>query len=456
MFSAKFALLSVAIASVSACSNSGGNVPDARLVADAAVDAARTPDADDTLDAITPIDAGVADATPTPVTMHVALLGQPTVGRTVNYQTADGTFLGGRLTDIDGETSLIVPPGSTVTSASPLPLVNGDYFYTVEGVQPGDVLQQTTTAQANEATMTVSFGAVDGAVTYEVIIACSGNNAPSTASSSSPTGIAINVGGCGIDGDMLIVASDGQGAIVSTLYVASVAIGSDFVDDGQHGSFVAPRQVVAEVDNVDAAVGLTLVTFSLQDRFGQLMQVENSIDSTSHTKAFVIPDVPDVTWDMTTVMLRFDIAGSSQLIYENIAPTDSYTLDASGNEMSWLSGFAVDSTLQAVTWDETASPDIAPDFVLLSLVVSHGGSDFQWDIVAPYQSGLVILPLPLDGSGEPTVGAGDAVVEIFAKLGKCAGGYDAFRNNTGGPLGLLPTSQLAAGQQCVFTTQAPH
>ena len=432
---------------------------DAMPSADATIDASVADAAN--ADASPSVDAAIAiDATPVgTVSMHVAIGGQPTVGRAVIYQAADGTLLGTETTDDDGKASQQVAAGAMVSEVPSFPVANGDLVLTIEGAKPGDALHVITPPTPTNKSIGVRFALLSGAVDYQVWVSCDGNATPYHSSGTNPApggGISVDVSACGASADLLMIGIDGNGAVVKSLYAPLVSTSMDYIDDGQHGEFVAPRTMALQLDDVPASVMSTDVTFSLISNGGALWQPAHDppLDPNSFSGTVLVPDVAGITW---AIQINYTQGGNTPVLQqtgERIEPADSYELDVGALLYPWPSNFAVDATTQRVNWDEEPGTTEADFSYSLLFVQRADDSTFQWIAVAPYQDGGMALPILPAGFDQPNLVTTDTV-QFITIYGRIPGGYNLIEQHDTTFINGPAVNSLPIGQPGIVAVYYP-
>ena len=377
------------------------------------------------------------DASGSTVTVVVTAFGVPAPGVQVYFQDADSVVVtgGSALTGADGSVSAAMPAGGFVTAISP-PVVTPPYVETIAGVEPGDVLHleiagPPAAGSAISVELTTPADATAGVAGYQFYTTCSA--APvATASTSARVALTGCAGGLA---DVLVMTTDGSGAVVDSLYEAGVAVGTGSV--ALTGSY-APVSPLSDVIT-DFAVappyilaGITLVTPHGRIGLGS-SSVPPPIGSAA-SLAFAWPSIPD--GEALTV---FDVgAGSNVLdaqLVSQYGPSSAQpvTIDFAGDQLrDVLTVPTFDASTRTIAWSLGAvgvTPDVETAYLQVTRGSGSAAAPWGWQILAPGgDEARVVLPVLPSEPVDFNIRTDDAVTVGIVQGAASPGGAAALRS----------------------------
>lgn len=393
---------------------------------------AGSPDAagdDDEIDAST-IDAdpsGTAEIT-TLTRCCNAVPDAPEAGVRVIVTLPDGTIGDSVLTDANGEASVTVLPGSTVTAIYIDPNGTGaNQLVSYTGVEPGDTLtfgEKFNAASTTLGSMTASWPTVAGATGYRVFTPCG------SSSVSAPTTSVMftESDSCHVQPmDLLFVANDAAGPIRWGL-----APNVTFSPGGSTNLITWQAMNSITLSVVDMPSDVTQVEFGASAVLNNRTTFSASISGTP-SGGMLSGTQPWTTGGdavQTQAFFGRETFGIQQVIERIASTSTTATLDGS-NLLPWLSTATASGATREVTWETegTVSGDGMVVFLRWPQSMMFGGSSqHEWILVAAPSAAPFALPnLGPDGAdfdvpaaATPTVNGG--VLDLGAD-----DGYDDYR-----------------------------
>lgn len=354
-------------------------------------------------------DAGVADAAaddgdpgtpdaalPTgPVTVHVAMAGEPVEGATVVFHTAGGLTIDVEETDASGDAIQIVPAGAQVTTSFSL---GEDYLFTVTGVEPGEEIwiEPSRIASGDAGTVSVSAQKTVKLATAYVAETCGDEHV--LPAIRTPTAIPLPAG-C-VDGegrfDLLVRALDDTGATIAYTHALDVA-----ADAG--GATVLAMPMPWSTDLAPASITITgappfatLAAASARAIRGGLPYAAGSVSAASPgggMASFSIP-VPGVFAERVSLSAAASDADVTAVFTRDVAPPGTLAVDGAADFLPAPAAIDVSDSGDGilVTWDDQAP---AADMQVVLVRYAAGDGTRTWAlVVAPGTHSATLPALP--------------------------------------------------------------
>jgi hypothetical protein len=382
-------VLVLAAASLAACKGRDSTFTDAATGDDDPIDATAEPDAAD-------------ESGPITVTTFNHYCFDPPNGRLGSVDIVvigpDGSDT--YRTDANGDLTVDVLPGSSVTAVYPLSPCNEHNITTFAGVAPGDALvfgtDQNFGSPTQSGTMTITWPAQGGIDSFQIYDDCYGAGAAGTATSA----VITQYTNCSTPTTEVLVVGYTSG----TPAIYAVLDDLPFVADGSAAitAFQTASLTNLDMTGIPASVGNAELSVSplTGSSYGGTIYAYGAPDAGAITGSGVWTPGPDDAY------LRAWFQGATygqQYIHERVAPTAPFAL-ADPALLPWVDAFIADITTGTLSWTESGTG--TPDGTMLTLywyrgtppaLWGVGGQSYYWTLILPHGAPSVTLP-PLPGA----------------------------------------------------------
>jgi hypothetical protein len=364
--------------------------------------------------------------------------GKPAGGTHVVFLDATGATVSDTTTDPStGVATATMTAGGSVTAESPLATSNPDesqLLSTFLGVQPGDhLVVGVPQVSSPPATFTVTIPHLDNAASYSVLDNCN-TNGTVAALTSGPVSMTVSYDSTCTRPGLAVFANDNTGAVLGSIYKPTQVLTASVDLAGE--TYLPPTDVSFTVTNLPPSVtNLDVAITDVFDTGDTLFQGQQNLSLATPTTSLRMPQLPGAT---SIAAVQASRAGALQVVLRAAPQAAAVTLDLASLLLSWVLGTPVyDGDHRAVQWIE-AGPG-TPDVVGAFLAYNNGAHAVAWQLVAPYQSSKLVLPV-LPGSLATFNPAADTTMGIQVFLTKYPPGrWDAVRGNFFSGFGLVPS-----------------
>lgn len=316
--------------------------------------------------------------------------GTVVVGVPVVFIEADGTLVGHPTTDSNGVATADVHANASATSV--VTTQGETQMTTIVGLQPSDnIIMGTSLASSQDGTFAVSYPAMPGASSYEVVGPCgsySGNGSAVTLTIYTYCKTATM--------DLIVVAEDQSGNPIGSIEkpnVAYTAGGTTAIT----GGYQAISTFNAGYTNVDPGITNISMNRTVPSNIGYGR-------GTSGTPAngSLQLSITDITGQTASVLSRATKDMSIDLLFDNIAGnTLTYSMDVGASLLPWISSVTPDLAAKKITvvTDTTGTTNDKPDLFYESLSYSRtdgngNTTNYYWNIVGPTVGDVTLPALP--------------------------------------------------------------